>query len=82
MATRGIGRLKAERRQDEISRIAHAGGVSSPTKFKKGDARTKAAGKKGGKARAHDPDVTSGALGQMGAAARWHKKENIEDLVG
>ncbi len=76
--TRGLGKLKEEGKQDEVEEIASLGGQASPTKFTPGDPRAKQAGKKGGEARADDPDVKSGELGRKGAEARWGKQENDE----
>jgi general stress protein YciG len=38
----------AAMRKEDADRIRSLGGMNSPMKFKKGDARTKAAGRKGG----------------------------------
>lgn len=65
----------AQADHDTRMRVAHAGGVNSPTKFKPGDQRAKLAGQKGGQARAQAPDVTSGELGRRGAAARWGNRK-------
>lgn len=73
---RGLARADPATRQ----RVAQQGGISSPTKFKQGDPRAKLAGRKGGQARASDPDVQSGELGRRGAAARWGKDETDESM--
>lgn len=77
MATsdRGFAKMPTEK----VKSIAHQGGQASPTKFKPGEERAKAAGRKGGLARANDPDVKSGELGRQGAAARWGKSEETEE---
>jgi general stress protein YciG len=68
---RGLAQADLETRQ----RVAHAGGVSSPTKFTSGDRRASLAGQKGGQARAQAQDMKSGEVGRRGAAARWSKRK-------
>ena len=72
---RGLANADMQTRQ----RVAHQGGQASPTKFQKGDPRARAAGQKGGQARAKDQDVKSGQLGRQGAAARWGKDQSTDE---